>query len=207
MKELRNNKERYSKDEFYKMKPSFRDLSSYTIIKDENGDGEINHYDNAKLILDSYGPNISNVVNYIKSNSTDYKSAMQEISEYASYFKYREHMGTFSAEKEHDEGYGVCRDTNGILLPTVINGVLGSQGYKSWGKGFFGPYIGHALTIIKKPNNRYDIMDYENVYFLDAKTEQEAIDKVYPGAHAYDGGKYSETSQRVINALEESVWK
>jgi len=194
MKELGNNKERYSKDEFYKMKPSFRDL--YSSEGDHSG-----------IIPGFYGENISNVVNYIKSNSTDYKSAMQEISEYASYFKYREHVGTFSAEKEHDEGYGVCRDTNGILLPTVINGVLGSQGYKSWGKGFFGPYIGHALTIIKKPNNRYDIMDYENVYFLDAKTEQEAIDKVYPGAHAYDGGKYSETSQRVINALEESVWK
>jgi len=70
-----------------------------------------------------------------------------------------------------------------------------------------GPYVGHALTIIKKPNKKYDVMNYDDVYFLDAETEREAIDSVYPGAYAYDGGKYSETSQRVINALEESVWR
>ena len=84
---------------------------------------------------------------------------------------------------------------------------MGSKRYQSWGKALFGPSVGHAITIIKKPNGKYDVIKYDGVYFLDAETEREAIDKVYPGAYAYDGGKYSETSQRVINALEESVWK
>ena len=190
---LGNKLERYSKEPFAQISLSDVDLYSHS-------------HDSTKIHND-WGEDVSDAVRTINDNSTDYTSAMQQISKYASYFLWIDHEGTFTAEQEHDLGYGVCRDTNGILLPTVINGVLGSQGYKSWGKTLMGPYVGHALTIIKKPNGKYDIMEYDDVHFLDAKTEQEAIDRVYPGAYAYDGGTYSETSQRVINALEESVWK
>ncbi len=174
----------------------------------------INYFPNSEHVGDIeeihylYGEDVSDVINRIKSLSgNDYNASMREISKYASYFEWKDHEGSFSAEQEHDLGYGLCRDTNGILLPSVINGVLGNKGYKSWGRILVGPYRAHAVTIIKKPNNRYDLMNYNNFYSLDAKTEKEAIDKIYLGAYAYDGGKYSETAQRVINALEESVWK
>jgi len=196
---LGNKLERYSKEPFAEIAPSAPNESSFS-----TGVG------NVAVIHGIYGEDVSDVVNYIKSKAgSDYGSVMSEVSKYASYFQWKEdnHVGTFSAEQEHDLGYGVCRDTNGKLLPTVINGVLGSKRYQSWGKALMGPYVGHAITIIKKPNGKYDVINYDDVYFLDAETEREAIDKVYPGAYAYDGGKYSETSQRVINALEESVWK
>jgi len=190
---LGNKLERYSKEPFAEIAPFPMDV--YTSPN------------NPTKIHDDWGEDVSDAVRTIKGNSTDYNSSMQEISKYASYFRWVDHEGTFTAEQEHDLGYGVCRDTNGKLLPTVINGVLGSKRYQSWGKALMGPYVGHALTIIKKPNKKYDVMNYDDVYFLDAETEREAIDSVYPGAYAYDGGKYSETSQRVINALEESVWR
>jgi hypothetical protein len=192
-KGLGNCKNRYSKEPFEELVHSRSDI--YTFSHDST------------RIHDDWGENVSDVINKIKSKTGNYNSAMQEISRYVSYFDYIDHEGTYTAEQEHDLGSGVCRDTNGVLLPTVINGVLGSRGYKSWGEVLFGSYIGHAITIIQKPNNRYDIMDYNRVYYLDAKTEQEAIDRVYPGAYAYDGGKYSTSSERVINALEESVWR
>ncbi len=195
MKSLGNSKDRYSKDKFSEIVPSFFDIHSSIP----------NLVGNVSEIHRIYGEDVSDAVNYMKNVTGNYKSAMSEISRYASYFSYKKHEGTFTSEQEHDLGYGVCRDTNGILLPTVINGVLENQGYKSWGRGFTGPYVEHALTIIRKPNGRYDAMNYDNVYFLDAKTEREAIDKVYPGACIYDGGEYSETAQRVINALEESI--
>jgi hypothetical protein len=190
---LGNKLERYSKEPFAEIAPFPMDV--YTSPN------------NPTKIHDDWGEDVSDAVRTIKGNSTDYNSSMQEISKYASYFRWVDHEGTFTAEQEHDLGYGVCRDTNGKLLPTVINGVLGSKRYQSWGKALMGPYVGHALTIIKKPNKKYDVMNYDDVYFLDAETEREAIDSVYPGAYAYDGGKYSETSQRVINDLEESVWR
>jgi hypothetical protein len=192
---LGNKLERYSKEPFVEIAPSNANFYS------------INH-DSTKIHED-WGEDVSNVISKIRPYSSDYNSAMKEISRYASYFSYDsdDHPGTYTAEQEHDIGSGVCRDTNGVLLPTVINGVLESKGYKSWGRVLFGPYVGHAVTIIKKPNKRYDVMNYDDVYFLDAKTEQEAIDSIYPGAYAYDGGKYSETAQRVINALEESIWR
>jgi len=200
---LGNKLERYSKEPFAEIAFSPRNLSSQAPWDGTNLVGDV------ATIHGIYGEDVSDVVNYIKSRTNDYSSVMSEVSKYASYFRWKEddHDGTFTAEQEHDLGYGVCKDTNGKLLPTVINGVLGSKGYQSWGKVLFGPYVGHAITIIKKPNKRYDVINYDDVHFLDAETEREAIDKVYPGAYAYDGGKYSETSQRVINALEESVWK
>jgi len=199
---LGNKLERYSKEPFAKISPSAPNIypSNPSI-----GVG------NVAVIHGIYGEDISDVVSYIKSRAgSDYSSVMSEVSKYASYFEWIDdnHNGTYTAEQEHDLGYGVCRDTNGKLLPTVINGILGSKGYKSWGKALFGPYVGHVLTIIKKPNGRYDIMNYKGVYLnLNAETEQKAIDRAYPGAYAYDGGQFSETSQRVIKALEESVWK
>jgi len=196
-KELRNDKERYSKEIFAKIAPSPTEI--YLPIQDKV---------NLTAIHNIYGEDISGVIDYVKSRvSGNYNSAMKEISEYAYYFPWRNHAGVFTAEEEHDVGYGACMDTNGMLLPVIINGVLGDLGYRSWGRGFSGPYLGHVLTIIKKPNNRYDIMNYNNFYSLNAKTEQEAIDRVYPGIYIYDGGKYSETSERVIDTLEESVWR
>ncbi len=199
---LGNKLERYSKEPFKEI--SLSDVDGYSPNPFTT---DVTLEQRVETIHEIYGEDVSNAVDYIRSNSADYNSAIQQVSKYASYFAYRNHEGTYTAEQEHDLGEGVCRDTNGVLLPTVINGVLGSEGYRSWGKSLWGPYIGHTLTIIKKPNRKYDVMNYDNIYFLDAKTEQEAIDRVYPGAHAYDGGTYSETSQRVIKALEESVWK
>ena len=197
-KELGSRKDRYSDRDFAEMSPSSYDIDSP--IPWDAG--------NVERIHNIYGENVSDVINYIKSRSGgNYYVAMAELSKYASYFRWKDYKGTFSPEKTHDTGYGVCRDTNGRLYPTVINGVLQSQGYKSWGRELWGPYIGHALTIIKKPNNRYDLMDYENIYFLNAKTEWEAVEEAYPGIHAYGGGEHSESAQRVIDALEESVWR
>ena len=203
---LGNKLERYSKEPFAEIALSTADEYSNSPFSIP-----ISLPERVNAIYNEWGENVSDrdgvIERIISRTGGNYNSSMQEISKYASYFEYQEHEGIFSAEQEHDLGYGVCRDTNGKLLPTVINGVLGSKGYKSWGKALMGPYVGHALTIIKKPNGKYDVMEYDDVHFLDAKTEQEAIDKVFPGAYAYDGGKYSETSQRVINALEESVWR
>ncbi len=198
LKEIGNNKEKYSKKSFVKINNS-PDPNLYLFDGGSLGD--------VSLIHSIYGNDVSDVIKYIKNKSTDYISAITEIARYASYFKWENHTGTFTAEQEHDLGYGVCRDTNGNLLPAVINGVLGDKGYKSWGTGFHGPYLAHDIIVIQKPDGRIDLMDYNFPYFIDAKTTEEAIDIVYPGLSIYDGGRYSETSQRIISALEESVWK
>lgn len=157
-----------------------------------------------------WGNTLQDAIAKIKSDSHgDYHTAINLIERFESYFAYGnpEHNGTLTAPQEYNTGNGVCRDTNGQLLPTVINGVLGNEGYSAWGISILGSYLSHEVTIIKKPNGRYDLMQYNLFYETNAKTVVDAIDAVFPGFYMIGGGRVSPAAQEVLDAVYEGVWK
>jgi len=155
-----------------------------------------------------WGNTLQDAIAKIKADSRgDYHTAINEIAKLESHILYQNHEGTFTASEEYNTGYGVCRDTNGQLLPALINGSLGNKGYSAWGRNLDGSYLMHDVTVIQKPNGKYDLMQYNIYYETNADTEVKAIDSVFPGAYIIGGGQYSPAAQAVIDALQESVWK
>ncbi len=169
----------------------------HEIFERANPDRTYNEYvpwGNTDLIRSVWGENLEQVVSKIKN--------YQDLCNYISYIKQIEHPGIFTAEETHEKGYGQCSDINGRLIPYIISRALGDE---AWGFGFTGPYIAHAVTIIKDRNGKYDLMDYYNYYNLDADTEWEAVQKVYPGFNTNERGEATFSTQTIIDSLEERM--
>ncbi len=129
----------------------------------------------------------------------------QDLSRLLSYIPWSEHNGTFSAREEYEQrGYGVCRDTNGNLIPYFEKTVFGNEAF---GVSIRGAFLAHEVTIVKdKATGKYNLWDYQSYYNLNADSPEIAVQKVYPGAWMYGDGTVSSTVSTVRNAVERQLY-
>jgi hypothetical protein len=164
-------------------------------------------FGDVSLIHAVWGEDVSDAIAKIRAETSGYLDGMQKIMNYLSYFNKKDHIGTFSPDKQHDAGYGVCRDTMGNLAPAMVNGVLYDRGVKkASGQALAGPYLEHTVTVIEKENGECDAVNYEDGWVpLNADTYWDAIEELFPGAYMYEL-KYSHTSREVIDAVEKPLY-
>lgn len=148
-----------------------------------------------------FGPTLEDAVAYVKTHGE------QGLSDLIAHIKYYDHDGTFSAKEEYEKGYGVCRDTNGNLIPYIESRAFNYR--QVYAVILIGSFINHATTIIQDETGKFDIRDYQYYYDLNADTPQKAVDAVYPGAYIYGDGSVAGSVSKVRGAVERPLydWK
>jgi hypothetical protein len=129
----------------------------------------------------------------------------QDLSRLASLITWTDHDGTYSAKQEYEQtGSGVCRDTNGNLLPYIEARAFNYRNVRS--VVLRGGFISHAVVAIETKDGKFDLRNYDQFYELNAPTAQAAVDAVFPGSYIYDDGTTSTSVQTVRNAVERPLY-
>jgi hypothetical protein len=130
----------------------------------------------------------------------------QDLSKLASLITWGpDHDGTYSARQEYEQtGSGVCRDTNGNLLPYIESRAFNYRNVYSI--VLRGAFISHAIVAIETKDGKFDLRNYDQFYELNAPTAQAAVDAVFPGSYIYDDGTTSTSVQTVRDAVERPLY-
>lgn len=129
----------------------------------------------------------------------------QDLSNIISSIPFKEHDGTFSAREEWEKyGYGVCRDTNGNLIPYLEKKAFN---YKAvYSVTLWGTIPAHDVAVILKQNGKYDLRDFERYYSLDADSAEKAVESVYSGAWIYGNAEVSSSVNAVRKSVESKIF-
>lgn len=144
----------------------------------------------------AFGPTLNDAISKIHSE--------QDLSRLESYFVQKDHDGTFSAEEEYNLGYGVCRDTNGNLMPYIESKAFNYKSVRP--VTLRGAYVSHVVVLIETKDSKFDIRNYDQFYSINAPTAKDAVNQVFPGEYIGDDGTRTTAVTAVNNAVERPLY-
>jgi hypothetical protein len=151
---------------------------------------------NANSLQQRFGATLNDAVSNIHSE--------QDLSNLESYIVWKDHDGTFSAEEEYKRGYGVCRDTNGNLMPYIESRAFDYKSVRPI--TLRGAYVSHVITLIETKDSKFDIRNYDQFYSINAPTPKDAVNQVFPGEYIEDDGTRTTAVTAVNNAVEKPLY-